>query len=342
MGVNQMPFMTKKQMQAKIDEAIASMLTELNDIYKNKSSDEYKMHGDITKSNYYEDIERMVANLSTLKGYPSVESKDMHAMFNVLHRPVFKKMTSEYITKPTERNVSFTAIYTVGYRVLVGELSRIYASTEATDKGIIYKPDKHQRRDSLSKFIRAYSNDLEGKIDNYIRTNMKDSIMQESWAAIAAPIINVLTFIKSNELIEWGQVFASLFNIVFGTAQELNPISYIDDVLTNSYDKKVKEFDNVCSMYYATKEAYEEYMKIPPAQRQQKVESKYVKNMEKYNIRMKNLQAKLAHFDQRAAEESKDKINSIKTTDESGSKGTTPKKPTTTETTTTTDDDFDF
>lgn len=337
-----MIFDTRKQIQAKIDESVASMLTELNGIYKNKSSDEYKMSGDITKSNYYADIERMIANLSTLKWYPQNESSDMHAMFNVLHRPVFKKMVMEYIKKPTERNTSFTAIYTVGYRVLIGELSRIYASTEATDKGIIYKPDKHQRHDNLNKFIHAYKSDIEGKIDNYIQTTMKDEIMQESWAAIAAPIVNILQFIKSHHLVEWGQVFEKLFNTIFGTSQELNPISFIDDVLTASYDRKVKEFDNVCAMYNATKEAYDEYMKIPPAQRQKKVESKYIKNIEKYNIKMKNLQAKIAHYDQRAKEEARENIDKIKIDKQSNDSNTKNTSSDTKQTTTTDNDDFDF
>ena len=53
-----------------IQKAIVNVMKELNDIYKNKSSDEYKMAGDITKSPVYDGIESAVANLSTLKGFP--------------------------------------------------------------------------------------------------------------------------------------------------------------------------------------------------------------------------------------------------------------------------------
>ena len=321
-----------------IDKAVASMLTELHIIYKNKSSDEYKMRGDITSCAFYDDIERMIANLETLKGYPRHESQDLHAMFNVLHRPIFKKMVTDYLNEQTERNVSFTAIYTVGYRVLVGELSRIYASTEATEKGIVYKPDKIQRRENLNKFIRAYKNDLEKNIDEYIRLSMEKNsgYAQESWAAIAAPIVSVLNFIKAHELIEWGEVFAYLFNGVFGSSKELNPISYVDDVLTSSYDAKVQEFENTAAMYQATKEAYEEYLKIPEAQRDKKVESNYIKNMEKYNIKMQNLQAKIKHYDQRAQEEAQENIDKIKIDETKADKGETKK------TTSSNDDDFDF
>ena len=59
-------------------------------------------------------------------------------------------------------------------------------------------------------------------------------------------------------------------------------------------------------MYEATKQAYDDYMKIPEAQRKQKVESKYLKNIDKYNIRMQNLKAKIDHYDSRAIEEAKD------------------------------------
>ena len=118
---------------------------QLHDIYSNKSSEEYKMCGDITKSPTYEKIEIGVSELKTLKGFSKNDAKDMETMFMTLHRPIFKKMVAEYIAKPEDRNVVFTSVFTVGYRLLVSELSRIIASTEATNKGIVYKPDKASR-----------------------------------------------------------------------------------------------------------------------------------------------------------------------------------------------------
>ena len=54
-------------------------------------------------------------------------------------------------------------------------------------------------------------------------------------------------------------------------------------------------------------------MKIPAAQRNKKVESKYVKNMERYNISMQNLAAQIEHNNQRAKKESADVVNNIET-----------------------------
>lgn len=329
-----------KRTKERIEQEVAGMVTSLDGIYKNKSSDEYKMSGDITKSRFYDDIERMVANLSTLKGYPKVESNDIHSMFNVLHRPVFKKMTTEFLHEPNDRNIIFTAVFTVGYRVLVGELSRIYSSTEATDKGIVYKPDKMSKKYSMNKFIKVYKNDLESRIDTDIRTKLETGVQQEGWLAlkIGSAAVGLMKFIKNHELTEWAGVITVLFDRIFGSASELNPVSYIDDVLSSSYDKKVASFENASAMYQATKDAYDEYMKIPEAQRNKKVESNYIKNMEKYNIQMKNLKAKIDHYDKRAREESRELIDSM---DVSSSSSTNNTKTTNTSTSTN-NDDFDF
>lgn len=325
-----------------IDKYIAGLLGELGVIYKNKSSDEYKMAGDITRANFYEDMEKMIANLSILKGFSKAESSDLHAAFNVLHRPIFKKSVTNYIHEPNETNTIFTVVFTAGYRILVGELSRIYSSTEATENGIVYKPTKFFTNIREQKFIRSFKNDMERRIDTFIRQRM-DHPVQESWASIGTGIVSALNFIKNHELNEWGSLVATLLNGLFGHATELNPISFIDDVLTVSYDQKVKEFDNVCDEYNATKEAYEEYMKIPESQRNKKIESKYIKNLEKYNIRMKNLQAKIKHYDQRAQEESKETISKIKLDDiKDTTKSDTKKDTNTSSTTEATDDDFDF
>ena len=59
-------------------------------------------------------------------------------------------MVGEYLSKPDDKNIVFTAAYTFGYRLLVGELGRIIASSEATDKGFVYKPDKQLSGHNIS------------------------------------------------------------------------------------------------------------------------------------------------------------------------------------------------
>lgn len=294
----------------------------LVEIYKNKSADEYKMHGDITASPEYGTIERMVSDLKILKGFSSGEAEDIKMLFLTLHRPVFKKMVTEFIVKPTERNQTFTTVYTVGYRLLVGELSRIYASTEATDKGISYKPDKISRKENAKWLIRHFNKSLEQKIDTYIRTHGdKQKPVQEALVEISDGIGLAAGVVST--------VFEVL-GLIFSGAKELNPISFISALLTRSYDNKVKKFEEVAGMYNATKDAYNEYMKIPAAQRKDRIESKYQKNIDKYNIKMQNLAAQIEHYDSRAHEEVKDLKDTKpkKETTSAPKDDTTPAKPT--------------
>jgi hypothetical protein len=294
----------------------------LAEIYKNKSADEYKMRGDISLSSEYATIERMVSDLKILKGFSSSEADDIKMLFLTLHRPVFKKMVSEYLASPNERNQTFTTVFTVGYRLLVGELSRIFASTEATDKGIAYKPDKISRKENAKWLIKHFNKSLEQRIDTYIRSHAnKQKPVQEALVEISDGFGAVAGIIAT--------VF-DVLNLIFTGAKELNPISFINAMLTRSYDNKVKKFEEVSAMYNATKEAYDEYMKIPKADRKEKIESKYVKNIDKYNIKMQNLAAQIEHYDSRAKEEVKDIKSSPKPKATSVPKGdtTTPAKPT--------------
>jgi hypothetical protein len=316
----------------------------LVEIYKNKSADEYKMKGDISLSSEYATIERMVSDLKILKGFSSSEADDIKMLFLTLHRPVFKKMVSEYLASPNERNQTFTTVFTVGYRLLVGELSRIFASTEATDKGIAYKPDKISRKENAKWLIRHFNKSLEQKIDTYIRSHAnKQKPVQEALVEISDGFGTVAGIVAT--------VF-DVIGLVFTGAKELNPISFINAMLTRSYDNKVKKFEEVSAMYNATKEAYAEYMKIPKANRKEKIESKYMKNIDKYNIKMQNLAAQIEHYDSRAKEEIKDLKASKPKTTSAPKQDTTPAKPTgdeaeepDTEDTKTNDDDtggFDF
>lgn len=309
--------------KSKSSETETAMMEHMNqtlvEIYKNKSADEYKMKGDITASSEYSTIERMVSDLKILKGFSSSEADDIKMLFLTLHRPVFKKMVSEYLVSPNERNQTFTTVFTVGYRLLVGELSRIFASTEATDKGIAYKPDKVSRKENAKWLIKHFNKSLEQKIDTYIRSHgNKQKSLQEAVVEISDGFGMVADIVAT--------VF-DVIGLVFSGAKELNPISFINALLTRSYDNKVKKFEEVSAMYNATKEAYDEYMKIPKAQRKEKIESKYMKNIDKYNIKMQNLAAQIEHYDSRAKEEVKD-IKASKPRKSSSPKPTTPAKPT--------------
>lgn len=311
---------------------IQTMEANLKAIYSNKSSDEYKSHGDITASSEYKTIERMVTDLNSLKHFSKTEATNIKILFLTLHRPIFKKMVCEYLAKPNERNQIFTAVYTVGFRVLVGELSRIFASTEATDSGIVYKPDKISRKNNMARFIAQFNTSLEQRIDDYIRiahTSGRDKHVQEASIEGIDKVVGLAVDAVATTFTVIGNIFRS--------AKELNPVALINAILSRSYDKKVSKFENVAAMYEATKSAYEDYMRIPDSQRKQKIESKYVKNMEKYNIKMNNLKAKIEHYDQRATEEAKDAVNNA-----SSNTSTSTRTTTSASTSTSSDDNDDF
>ena len=64
-----MALFNKKSDPEKEKVALARIVQELDRIYSNKSGDEYKMHGDITKSPVYNSIQRCVADLKSIKGF---------------------------------------------------------------------------------------------------------------------------------------------------------------------------------------------------------------------------------------------------------------------------------
>lgn len=495
-----------------IDDRLIRISKILTDIYRNKSSEEYKMRGDITKSSSYANIEKMVAELSTLKGYSKSDASDLNQLFNTLHRPFFKNMVREYMTEPNERNTVFCALFTLGYRLLVGELARIFTSTEATPKGIEYKPDKVSRRNDISKIISIYKGDLEAKINAEIRTTSKASTkIEESYledviaqmyieeflddefgetiyneavkvakedmrdlldslvkpvqearfghfreirgdspgmetrgsrnsnslasspifqdprfkrpsdtelteidydkslvkndhgvepvkeegeistavdpsygttdtdatddessvdtttecgascctptksvqeafgAAAAASIAGKASALMStvSSVSKWAApvisglgILASVLSKVAGFLSDHNPIAEISHYFTRKYDRVVNNLDDAAALYTATKTAYDEYMKIPEAQRKKKVESRYIKNMEKYNIQMKNLEAKVEDFNSRAKDDSSkpvpapNKTTSTSKTPDKTDSGNSDKPKN--------DDDFDF
>ena len=294
----------------------------LNNIYSNKSSDEYKTHGDITKSPVYNTLTRMIADLSYLKSLNKQEIADIKNMFNVLHRPVFKNAVTSYIAEQNESDILITTIYTIGYRVLIGELSRIYTSTEATEKGFVYRPDKISRKNDMRKFIAVFNSRLDTELNAYIRRTTKPVMRQEAWAAIGAAAAGIAA--ASDKISPALETASQWLDKFFGGVTQLNPVSMTNYILSSSYNGKVAKFEETAALYQATKEAYDEYMKIPSAQRSKRVESKYIKNMEKYNIKMHNMHAKIAHYDQRALHDSKGEYTDDRSTDTTSTKKTPP------------------
>ena len=258
--------MFKKKTNAKVSNGVADVMTKLDDIYANKSGDEYKISGDITKSPVYDKIQRMTADLTLLDGYSKMDADELKKMFNALHRPIFKKSVTDYIHNHTPETAMLTAYFTVGYRVLIGELSRIYTSTEATEKGFKYKPTKVSRQQDMHKFIRVFNNKSDEELSRSVRATTKSVLVKESFmmegfigsAAAAAAALGVVADKINPILTEIG----AWISLIFGSVSELNPVSLVSSILSSNYDNKVDKYDEAASMYLATKEAYEEYMKI--------------------------------------------------------------------------------
>lgn len=288
---------------AKLQAEVRSICNKLNQIYSNKSGDEYKMSGDITKSPVYDKIQRMVADLSTLRGMNKTETDEIKKMFNLMHRPVFKTTVTKYITKRDDEDIVPVILYTIGYRVLVGELGRIYTSTEATEKGIIYKPDKISKKNSLDRFIRVFNSKLDTELNKFVRKNTKPVIQQEAFVGSAAAVTGAIAVLM-DRITPFFEEIGAWFELLH-IGELINPVAFINRCLSGHYDKKVEKFNQAADLYEATKEAYDEYMKLPASQRKQKVESRYMKNINKYNIKMQNAAAKIAHYDQRSIKEAR-------------------------------------
>lgn len=311
---------------------IDSILSDLNTIYANKSSDEYKCAGDITKSPVYEHIELQLANLSSIKKYPDNDITALKGIFNVLHRPIFSKQVSEYMASPNERNIVFTAAFTVGYRLLIGELSRVYTSSEATDNGFVYKPDKVSRKESSMALIRKFNSDIDKKIDEAVKRSQKNATPVQEAATLAALGASAEVLVGAVETI------FGVLNNIFRSAAAMNPVALISACLSRSYDKKIAAYEKICAEFEAAKEAYDDYKKLPASKRKERIEHKYAKMIEKYNIKMGNMKAKIDHYDMRAIEDAKDAIDKAEKKSDDG-----PSSSSTVDTSSNDkDDDMDF
>lgn len=146
---------------------------------------------------------------------------------------------------------------------------------------------------------------------------------------------------------------------MFKSALALNPISLMSALLSRSYDKKVDKFKKFDDLYNETIHAYEDYKKLPANKRKSRIEHKYIKMIDKYNIKRDNLKKQIDHYDMRANadddddDEVEEKKPSAKKDTKTNVKNDETKTPQTSSTVNTsdstddedkkpTDNDFDF
>jgi hypothetical protein len=326
----------KKNKEIDMTEIAKRVKKNLEDIYSNKSSDEYKCRGDITKSPQYDTIETSISYLSSIKRYPEKEAKELKECFLTLHRPLFAKNVAEYMNTPTEKNTVYALAFTTGYRLLIGELARVISSTEATDNGLVYKPDKISRKENSAFIIRLYNKDIDKTLDKMVKYSNKklSAPIQESALGAVGDVANSIVLVIEG-------VFGFLGNI-FSSAKALNPVALISAILSRSYDKKIEKFSKISKEYDAAKKAYDEYKKIPATQRKKRIEHKYVKMIEKYNIKMQNLKAQIDHYDLRARDEANEKSSTSSKSNNSDNDKLPSSSSTVDTTSTKTHEDFDF
>ena len=291
--------MAEKQM-------VELMLSSLDKIYSDKNSEEYKTKGDITKLRIYKDLDRMITDLKTLKKFPSQYAKDIRSTFDELHRPVWRTNVEKYIRKPDEENALYTALYTVGVRVTIDEVSRIYSSTKVTkDGGIEFNPDKLMKRDDLREFFAAFNVSLEKYIDDYIKKHGSE-VTQEAFGTSAAGLF--LKGFFSKTLLKWigNRFVVEILEAVkrsFHNIKRLNPVTLANAYLIRKYDNIEASFNKTLANYAATKEAYEEYMKLPEGKRNATIVANYEKELRKIQNSIDNQWSKIEHFNQRAKED---------------------------------------
>lgn len=286
-------------------------------VYKNKSGDEYKMKGDIKKHPCYDILKHDVDTLGDgVKNAPTKIITGVKDMFASLHKPVWQKQISEYMAKPSEKNTIYAMCFTNGIRVMISVIMTIYSFTKATENGLVYEEPSNLSDDDKLRYayITKFGKDFDKRPESLYNQAMKkvkkdaphepkksdkEEVTQEAAAlsVITGAVDTVVGVVEG--------VFGIL-NGLFRTAASLNPVSLISACLSRSYDKKVEQYEKISKEYEAAKKAYDEYKKIPASKRKERIESNYVKMIEKYNIKMKNLKAKIDHYDTRSAKGSED------------------------------------
>ena len=299
-----MSIFSKQVSPEKEQAAMVLMIDHLDKIYSNKSGDEYKMHGDITLSPVYDLLQRTIADLNTIKNVSRSEIDDLKKMFNALHRPNFKKIVTKYIAEKKSDCVIMTATFTVAYRVLIAELSRIYTSTEATESGFVYKPDQYSKQNSLSRFIRNFNVRIDSELNKSVRaatksTGVGDKFKMEAFVGSSAAVAKFAGE-KLAKIGPFFKEFGAWCRMLFPDVSVLNPVSWFSNKLSAKYDAQVDKYHDLAKMYLETKKAYDEYMEKPAFRRNKKVEENYKKMIKTYNIKMLNAKVAIRDFDQRS------------------------------------------
>lgn len=294
----------------------------LKRVYSNKSCDEYKMKGDITKHPNYDRLAKDIETLGTdVKNAPTKTITGVKDMFASLKKPIFKKQVSEFMAKPNSKNVVYATYFTIGYRYMMTTIMFIQTHIKATENGLEYQaPTVNKGENTPMEFVTKNGKDYDKFVEKVYQKYEKDAkknapVMpkkedekndkEEKEEVTQEAAVNVLNYAASTVVGVIEGVFGVL-NGIFRTAASLNPISLISACLSRSYDKKVEQYEKISSELEAAKKAYAEYKKLPASKRKERVESKYIKMIDKYNIKMANLKAKIDHYDTRASKGSDD------------------------------------
>ncbi len=350
--------MEKKEFTA---EDLKQLNKNIAKIYKNKSNDEYKCKGDIKKSPNYEMLDnRINVFIPTIKGYPKANVEILKKTLENLKKPIWAKQVGAYMVKPDDTNTIYAAYFTICYRALFGEVMHVIVSANATENGFVYEEETIKNRSqSMMWILKAFANSPEEMIKRTLEQAKKitkgktdEQIQQE--AATVSGLGGAIEGVTS--LVE--ATLGALAK-VFKSALALNPISFMSALLSRSYDKKVDKFKKFDDLYNETVLAYDEYKKLPQSKRKSRIEHKYLKMIEKYNIKRDNLKKQIDHFDQRANagddddDEVEEKKTSTKKKSDANVKNDETKTPQTSSTVNTSDstddedkkptnDDFDF
>ena len=281
---------------------LKAMIKQANKIYKNKSNDEYKCRGDIKKSPNYEMLEDKITNfLPMIKGYPAQNRKIIQDTFRILKEPIWAKQVGDFMAKPDDTNIAYAIYFSICYRALLSEVMCAIVSAEATENGFVYNPGKiDNKTGDIMKFLKKFSEKPDGDIKHFIEEGRKltknkseDEIKQEAAtiSGLGGAVEGIVSLVEAT--------FGALAK-TFKTALSLNPISFMSALLSRSYDKKVEKFKKFDDLYTETVRAYEDYKKLPASKRKERIEHKYTKMIEKYNIKRDNLKKQIDHYDMRA------------------------------------------
>lgn len=320
---------------------------DLKRIYTNKSCDEYKMKGDITKHPLYDTLSKDINELgNSVKNVPTKTVTGIKDMFASLKKPIWKKMVAEYLAKPNSKNITYTSYFTIGYRYMMTAIMYIQTNIKASENGLEFVTPKMSDEEMAPiKFVSSNGKDYdkyaEKAYQSYEKTAKKNKpeVKTESYNVTQEAAGVAMVVDKAVGVVEG--VFGIL-NGIFKTAASLNPISLISACLSRSYDKKVEQYEKVSKELEATKKAYDEYKKIPATQRQKRIEHRYTKMIDKYNIKMANLKAKIDHFDTRASKGSDDDEEDEKTNVSKKGDKDLPNSSSTVDTSDNKRDDLDF